>query len=70
MATTERPGEPSSSGPSVTEREGYLEAVLRPTSSTEDIKRQFEEILRICMAKKPSRLFVDFCKRRTETTSE
>jgi len=60
MAKAERPGEASSPRPVVTEREGYLEAVLQPTRSTDDIKQQFEEILQICMAKKPSRLFVDF----------
>jgi hypothetical protein len=56
----ERPEKASSGGPVVTDREGYLEAVLQPTSSPDDIKRQFEDILKICMAKKPSRLFVDF----------
>jgi hypothetical protein len=34
--------------------------VLQPTTSSDHIKRQFEEILRICMEQKPSRLFVDF----------
>ncbi|HVR87075.1 MAG TPA: hypothetical protein VMU54_22310 [Planctomycetota bacterium] len=42
------------------QRQGYLEVVLQPTTSSDDIKRQFEEILQICMVRKPSRLFVDF----------
>jgi hypothetical protein len=54
------PGEKPSPKPTVTQRKGYLEAVLQPTTSRDDIMRQVEEILQICMAQKPSRLFVDF----------
>jgi hypothetical protein len=57
---TERPGENASPKPTLTDREGYLEAVLQPTSSSDLIKRQFEEVVQTCKARKPSRLFLDF----------
>lgn len=56
----QRPGDPPFSSPTVTERKGYLEVVLQPTTSVDHILRQFEEILQICIARKPARMFVDF----------
>jgi len=46
--------------PTVTEREGYLEVALEPSTSARSILHQFEEIVEICIARKPERLFVDF----------
>lgn len=56
----QRPGDPPLPSPTVTERKGYLEVVLQPTTSADQIFRQFEGILQICIKRKPARLFVDF----------
>jgi len=56
----QRPGDPPLPSPTLTEREGYLEAVLGPTARAAYVFRQLEEIFEVCVARKPARLFVDF----------
>lgn len=54
-----RPGDAPHPPPTVAEHKDYLEVVAHPATSADDVLRQAEQVLQICISRKPSRLFVD-----------